>query len=354
MTEFEFAQRALTAWDSRGERLVPTESGLINQTFSIYTDSGAPAGVLQRLNTRIFSPAVHEDIEAVTAHLAARGRPTPRLVPNRDGALWLDDPEIGVWRRFTWIGDRTIDKVRDPSDARSAGRCVGAFHGATADLRWDFRSVRGGFHDTTVRMSQLREALELHRHHRLYDRVAPLAEAILGDFDALPHAVDLPVRVVHGDLKISNVRFLGAEAVALVDLDTLAYGTLDAELGDALRSWCNPSSEDHDEPIFSLEILEAALQGYAESGNATPEEWASILPGTQRISLELAARFAADALHENYFGFNPQFGTRGDHNLLRATGQHRLSRSLAMHRATAELLIQRLASQAGHHSVDHA
>jgi hypothetical protein len=40
------------------------------------------------------------------------------------------------------------------------------------------------------------------------------------------------------------------------------------------------------------------------------------------MSLLLAARFAADALDESYFAWDPQrFASRGEHNRVRAAGQ---------------------------------
>ena len=40
------------------------------------------------------------------------------------------------------------------------------------------------------------------------------------------------------------------------------------------------------------------------------------------MSLELAARFAADALNECYFAFDEKrYASRGEHNRVRATGQ---------------------------------
>ena len=53
-------------------------------------------------------------------------------------------------------------------------------------------------------------------------------------------------RHVHGDLKISNLLFRREPlaGVCLVDLDTFAKGSMAFELGDAMRSWCNPLGED--------------------------------------------------------------------------------------------------------------
>jgi hypothetical protein len=64
--------------------------------------------------------------------------------------------------------------------------------------------------------------------------------------------------------------------------------------------------------------------------------------GARTISLELAARFCADALHESYFGWNPQkFPTRGAHNLVRARGQLAVSRSVAEQQAALEEFTRR-------------
>lgn len=333
----------LTRWPLPPDvTLVPSTTGLINLTFFVRAQ-GRPVAVLQRLNTNVFSPDVHLDTEAVTAHLTSRGIPTPRLIRTSEGALWHADEDGGVWRLLTPVGERTVDRLTSPAEARSAGALVARFHAATADLAHEFRSVRDGFHDTQRRMDGLAAALARHREHRHWDVVARLADSLLEAWHCWGEVPRLPVRIVHGDLKISNVRFTGSEAHALIDLDTLGRGTLDAELGDALRSWCNTAPEDA-APAFDLELFGAAMSGYAAgwveaapAGRAGPteEEWASIVPGIERISLELAARFATDSLEERYFGWDPtRYATRSDHDLARARGQ--LALAVVVHQAATD------------------
>ena len=288
------------------------DGGLINETFLV-REGEEVVGFLQKLNTSIFVPEVHEDLAAVTAHVASRGLVTPRLVPTDSGRLWHTDADGGVWRLLTPVGDRTVHELREPNDARSAGALVGRWHAALSDFRWSFRSVRVGAHDTPKHMSGLSAAVEAHPDHRLAGEVAPLAQRILEGWQSWSGPRTLPVRVIHGDLKISNVRFEGAEAVALIDLDTCAWGTLDVELGDALRSWCNRASEDTQSPTWDLDVFTAAMKGYATAGVATAAEWSAIVPGCERICWELAARFARDALEESYFGWDPSIGGRGEH-----------------------------------------
>jgi Ser/Thr protein kinase RdoA (MazF antagonist) len=334
------ANRALEAWAfDRRVALRSVASGLINRTFDVVDPGGAPLGVLQRLNTAIFRPIVHEDIDAVTARLVERQVPTPVLVRTRVGGLWHEDAEGGVWRVLTPVGDRTVLRLTDRGEARSAGALLARFHAAVRDLRWDFRMVRPGAHDTAAHLRRLADAPARFPDHRLHDAVAALADELTAAWGTWEGPSNLPSRVIHGDLKISNVRFLGAEAFALIDLDTLANGTLDVELGDAFRSWCNPASEDVERPEFDVGLFAAAVGGYARGAGVdgpTDDEWAAILPGIERISIELAARFAADALAESYFGWDPRFGGRGEHNLLRARGQAALARSVRARREEAE------------------
>src|SRR5687768_5616968 len=117
----------LEAWDFGGPLAVTSDrTGLINETYWIARE-GAPIAVMQRLNTRIFRPEVHEDIEAVTACLAEQGLPTPRLIPTRAGGLW-HDAGGEIWRCLTPVGDRTVAKVTSLDDVRSAGALVARFH----------------------------------------------------------------------------------------------------------------------------------------------------------------------------------------------------------------------------------
>lgn len=332
--------RALSAWAwASPPRLHPLTSGLINASWRLDDPTG-PVGVLQRLNTRIFKPSVHEDLEAVTAHLAAKGLATPRLVRTRAGGLWHED-DGGVWRVLTWLGDRTVEALTHPDEARSAGALVARFHGAVADLDWSFKHVRPGPHDTDRHAATLTAALAAHPGHPLYDAVAPLADTLLASWAALkPQIPATPLRVIHGDLKISNVRFDGSTALALIDLDTLARDTLGAELGDAMRSWCGTAGEDVAQATFDLDMFEAAMSGYASGAGdwgPTDDEWAIVVPSTERIATELAMRFAADALNESYFGWDrARFARAGDHNLLRARGQASLARAVAAARPDAE------------------
>lgn len=346
------------ALDGRPAR--PLGTGLINDTFLIDGRDGPV--VLQRVHT-IFGPRVHEDIEAVTAHLAARGLLTPRLVRAEDDARYVTDTHGRVWRAMTYVHGVALDKADSPARIRAAGALVARWHGALRDFRYDYAHVRPGVHDTPRHLSTLREALAAHASHRLHSAVSSLAEPLLHAASSLSDLSSLEPTHAHGDLKLSNLLFdaRSGEGLCLVDLDTVGKMPWAFELGDALRSWCNPHGEDVTEAAVDRALFAAALEGYA---SALPDplrgqdlerlaRWAA--EGLATIALELSARFLADALEERYFGFDARrFAARGEHNLVRGRGQWSLARDAITHREELEAIARRALAREGPSTRDPA
>lgn len=313
------------AWSAlRGAGLEPcADAGLINHTFLV---GSPPRFVVQRVNA-LFKPEVHEDIEAVTAHLASQGLITPRLVRTDAGALCALAEDGGCWRVLEFVPGVTVHKMDSPARAHAAGALVARFHRAVDSLEWDYRHVRPGAHDTVAHMVALEAAVK-------GGPALPIAEGILAGWRAWPGSLEHPTRHAHGDLKISNLRFDAAgRGVCLLDLDTLSRLSLDVELGDAWRSWCNPVGEDGTDTHLDLELLGAAIAGYRSERPLVGHEAAALAHAVERIALELAARFCRDAVEDRYFGWNPaRFKSRVEHNLFRAQGQLTLARSAAAQR----------------------
>jgi len=329
--------------------LAPLGNGLINETFVLDAPApGQPGGrcVLQRVNP-LFSPAIHQNIQAVTAALAKAGMVTPALIPTREGNLCLQLPDAPTgapaetWRLMTYVPGHSFDVLAsDPAtaarQATAAGALIARFHAALDGLSHTFVGLRTGVHDTPRHLATLDRAVAEHARHGLHPAVASLAAEILAAADALPALPAIPARVCHGDLKFNNVLFAAAappdseRALCLIDLDTVGPQPLAFELGDAWRSWCNRSGEDQPEATLDLGVFTASLEGYRQAYGRPldADERRALLLGPEWISLELAARFAADALNETYFGWDAtRFASRGAHNLVRARGQFSLHRA---------------------------
>lgn len=320
----------LSAFGAESAEIERIPVGLINRTYRVRTPSRDL--VVQKLHP-IFGPEVNRDIDAITKHLQAHGMVTPRVVPTATGALWVEH-EGEVWRALTFLEGRTLDSISSPQIAREAGALVGRFHRATASLVHRFEFGRSGVHDTPHHLTKLR--LALHGTDPHVSATEPVAQAILEHAERLETLPELPQRLIHGDLKFSNLLFDDelANGIALLDLDTMAQGILAHEMGDAFRSWCNPSGENIEASRFDPEIFAFAVSGWAhEIGPISKIEQDTLVLGTETIALELACRFAVDAVEDHYFGWDAQrFESRHAHNLTRARSQLSLANSIRTQR----------------------
>ncbi len=329
----EHAREALHAYDLSDATLTPITMGNINDTYAVR----APLGqyVLQRLNP-IFKPEIHHDIAQVTTHLARAGLTTPRLMPTRDGQWWVTLADGGVWRLQTFIHGVVHSQAPQAHWCAAAGVLLARFHAALANYTEPFRAPRLGVHDTPKHLRLLRDALAHHTAHQAFSQVERLAHVILQRAERLQDMQALPERVVHGDAKLNNIIFAeDASARALIDLDTLNRMPITLELGDALRSWCNPQGENQGQIHFSVDYFAAALRGYqnAQPNFLTPQEVAMLPDAVETIALELASRFARDALEESYFGWDStHYKAAWEHNMHRAQSQLALANSYAQQR----------------------
>jgi Ser/Thr protein kinase RdoA (MazF antagonist) len=331
----------LSAFGRAGATARAYGSGLINKTFLVEAEGKDPI-VVQRLH-EIFGPKVNDDLDAVTAHLAKKGLVTPRLVRTDGGEACVvfgtvDDGDRVVWRALTRVDGESVNALSSPAQARAAAGLVARFHAAVEDLGYAYLHVRDGVHDTQKHLLALARAMAKHRKHKLGHSAGALGKEILDAGARLPKLSSLPLRHCHGDLKISNIMFgspidaSSPQASCLVDLDTLQKLQWPLEMGDALRSWCNPKGEDVDKAAIDVDLFTAAVEGYFGADKKPflmPEETMALVDGLFTICVELAARFCADALNERYFGWDEKrFKTRGEHNLLRARGQWALAKSV--------------------------
>jgi Ser/Thr protein kinase RdoA (MazF antagonist) len=313
----------------------PLPGGHLHSTYAV-TAHGAEY-ILQRVSP-VFSTRIHENIDAVTRHLARKGVPSVELVPTREGELFVELGDAGRWRLQQRLPGYSLERCRDTEQARAAGALVARFHSALADFDGALHPLGFTFHDTAGHLADLERVVEAESEHRLHAEIAEIASEVKSAAAAWRSLGPLPERVIHGDLKFANLLIEDGRPTALIDLDTLARMPLWIELGDAWRSWCNPASEDIEEADVDLALFRASAEGYLEALDfaLAPGELESLVDGLERIALELCARFASDALKESYFGWDEaRFSAAGEHNLARARGQ------LSLHRRALETREQR-------------
>jgi Ser/Thr protein kinase RdoA (MazF antagonist) len=340
----EVVRRAFSQLDGPIE-LRSLSGGLLHRSFHVRV--GEVEYVLQRVSD-VFAPEIHDNIQAVTAHLASRHFPTAPLLPTLDGRSSADLGEQGRWRLMPHLGGISFRHLQSIAQAESAGTLVGRFHAALRDFDAPLAPMGIPYRDTPLYLNAMRRALETHREHRLAAEMTPLGERVLAAFEELGRPVEVESRVIHGDLKLENLLFESRQepgrdrALALIDLDTLMRAPLWVELGDAWRSWCNPAGEDTRATRFEMSFFEASTRGFLEGYDAplSEPERISLATAIERVTLELCARYVTDALEECYFGWDDSsFPGRGEHNAVRAFGQWRFYESTCECRGTRESIL---------------
>jgi hypothetical protein len=137
----------------------------------------------------------------------------------------------------------------------------------------------------------------------------------------------IPLRVTHNDAKINNVMFdeKTAEALCVIDLDTVMPGLSLYDFGDIVRTTISDAEEDEKDlskVIIDTSRFEAIAKGYLSSAKAflNEVEINNLLLGAETIILEQAVRFLADHLAgDTYYKIHRQ-----NHNLDRCRTQIRL------------------------------
>lgn len=319
----------------------PLGKGLVNDTWLAAAKSGTKY-VLQRLNPAVFSaPAlVQENLCKVTDHLQAQLDPDTEfksflVIRNPKGKSGYIDDNGAWWRILSYIDDtRSLHTISSVDQAKGIGAALGLFHRLVSTLPpSSFADTLPGFHNTPLYLAK-------------YDTLLPAAKKpeaedcrkFINDHRSTVHLLEharkngrVRQQVIHGDPKVANFLFAKdkKQVVSLIDLDTVKPGLLLHDLGDCLRSCCNPLGEEFRQPdnlIVDAQLFMAMLEGYMSNAAEllTPEDRRLLVDSVHLISLELGLRFYSDYLAGNCY-FKTSYP---EQNLFRARGQFALVRSI--------------------------
>jgi Ser/Thr protein kinase RdoA (MazF antagonist) len=346
--------------------VAPLGNGNVNETFLVRVDApGSPGFVLQRLNTQVFRQPrlVMGNLAALAAHVGRRRAAGAVLAPGRRWEMpavvnardadepWVEEGEA-FWRSLTYVeGSRSVDVLEHREQAREVGGALGTFHALIHDLPLaELADTLVGFHVTPRYLAQYHQALAAYG-----GAVSPelaWAQAFVAEREALASLLEgalargeLRLRPIHGDPKVNNVLLDAASgaAIGLVDLDTVKPGLVQWDIGDALRSACNPLGEETDDwraVRFDPQLAEAWLAGYLEAacGFLTEADFATVVPSIRLLAFELGLRFLADHLAGDVY-FRTE---RPGQNLARALVQLRLCESVEAQSGALEAIVARL------------
>jgi Ser/Thr protein kinase RdoA (MazF antagonist) len=288
--------------------IVRITDGSINDTYEVKTDSGF-VFILQKMST-LFKPNVMDNLALVTPYVQARGVLIPCGIKTVDGEAYKVNGDGSWYRALSFIEGKTIHDSMTTAQVHSAGRLVGSFHSALASCREELAIALPHYHDTPFYFERMERVVRECTDEMKRETLSPIVAEINVLKDSLIVDVrTLPQRIIHADLKTSNIRFSEeGEALALIDMDTMMRGSVVTEMGDAFRSWCGTAGEDNSEQVFDAEIFKAGMKGYIETAEGiTEKEIVSIAEGIRILTIELASRFVTDAYEESYFARSSKY-----------------------------------------------
>jgi Ser/Thr protein kinase RdoA (MazF antagonist) len=340
-------------------------NGNINDTYLVSINAALPEEkqfVLQRINTQVFKQPklIMQNMRAFTEHMRRRARDEghqwemPRVIPACDGQDFYVDPAGNFWRAISYVhGARSFETIKDVALAREVGYALGTFQYLISDLPISQLSdTLEGFHimprylqsfDRAFSKNGLKSNAEVKHCLNFVEQRREFAHVL----ENAREQGKLQLRPVHGDPKVNNVMINEStgRAISLVDLDTVKPGLIHYDIGDCLRSGCNPLGEETEQweaVQFDPEIGAAILEGYLTQARnfLTAADYDYLFDSIRLLAFELGVRFFTDYLDGNIY-----FKVRHpEHNLQRALVQFRLTESIEAYEADIRHIIQGMVS----------
>lgn len=340
-------------------------NGNINKTFLVTLDAKTENHfILQRINAQVFSrpELIMSNMRIFTEHARKRlqsitsvkGRrwEVPRVLLAQDTRDHWRDSDKSFWRAISFIeSSQSFDTLKNIEHAKEAGYALGMFHNLISDLSPDkLADTLEGFHITPHYLRHYNDVLSGNSARKSpeinycmkFIRERSTWAHVLEDAKAQGK---LNLRLIHGDPKVNNIMMDTAtgQAISIVDLDTVKPGLVHYDIGDCLRSGCNPAGEETEQTEsvkFETDFCKAILQGYLSKASEflNNNDYDYLYDSIRLIAFELGLRFFTDFLEGNIY-FKT---THAEHNLVRALVQFRLTESIESQAAAIRSIIRDL------------
>lgn len=342
------------------EQFMPTGSvlsikafgnGNINKTYLVETDLPGKGSrfILQQINNHVFvePERVVDNMDIVTNHLVQKlidinktlkmPWQVPCVLKTIHGEKCIIAPDGSCFRALQFINNsETFEVVKDLSHAEEVGYSLGLFHQIMHDMPTEklLKKVKI-LHETPLYLQhyldvsscKIKDCQKEHYCREIIDQ----RKNIVTKLDQAKKHGRLTVMHIHGDPKINNIMMdiTTGFSSGMVDLDTVQTGPVQYDIGDCLRSACNPLGEEtlaFNEVYFNVDFCSAILRGYVSRAGAFLKEsdFDSIYDAVRLIAFELGIRFFTDYLEGNRY-FRSDYP---EHNLNRAMVQFKLVESI--------------------------
>lgn len=338
---------------SEAATVEPFGSGLIHRTWKINDRSNEY--ILQKINHEIFKEPlfIADNIEAISSWLK-KNHPeyffvAPVKTKNNESILYISGE--GYFRLFPFVkNSSTHNTAQTPKQAYEAAKQFGSFTHVLKDFPVEeLKITLPNFHDLSLRYSQFEEAVKTGNPSRITESEIAIRYLnshldIVTTYQDIISDKTFKLRVTHHDTKINNVLFDKDErGICVIDLDTLMPGYFISDVGDMMRTYLSPFSEE-EKDLEKISIREnffyAIARGYIEEmgtelSKAEIEHFT--YSGMFMIYMQ-ALRFLTDHLNDDKY-YGSQYP---GHNYIRAMNQIVLLQRYLEKRGEFDKMIDRL------------
>lgn len=306
--------------------------GLINHTWKIVHEKEY---IMQRINNNIFKQPqlIDQNIRLIGSYLE-KVHPDYRFirpVVSRSGLTMICNSNKEYYRIFPFVSNSiSYNILTSPVQAYEASQQFGRFTSLLCDFPlMELQETLPDFHNLTLRHQQFLQALEEGNPERLQESRFMIEEikslsSIVDQYAEILRNEAVKKRVTHHDTKINNVLFdrKTGQGLCVIDLDTVMPGYFFSDVGDMIRTYVSPVSEE--EGDFSLiefreEYFQAIIEGYYREmkGNLTSYETTLFLFAGKMMIYMQTIRFLTDYLMNDIY-YHKKYEK---HNLHRAMNQ---------------------------------
>ena len=352
MLQKVFNAFGLTADISKAQ---PFGSGLINHTWKV--NSNGKIYILQRINQQVFkTPANIAYNIAVIAQFLQQHYPHYLFVTPVRSVVQEDiffDEEHGYFRLSPFVNNsHTIDVVNEPQQAYEAAAQFGKFTKLLSGFDVSqLKITLPDFHNLSLRYQQFEQALVNGNAARITQSEKLITtiianRSIVDIFETIKNNPNFKLRATHHDTKISNVLFdENDKGLCVIDLDTLMPGYFISDVGDMMRTYLSPVSEEEKElPKITIrdDFFKAIAEGYlGQMGDelTDTEKGHFVYAGKFMIYMQ-AIRFITDHINNDVY-----YGAKYEgHNFVRAGNQLMLLQKLMEKENSLQQIIKNFSS----------
>ncbi len=318
---------------------VPFGSGLINHTWKL-TDKGN-VYILQQINHQVF-----KDPQAIAYNVAHIANYLQQHCPNYLFVVLIKnihkedlffDAANGYFRLSPFIeNSHTIDVVEEPQLACEAANQFGKFTQLLSGFDvGKLKITLPDFHNLSLRYRQFEQALIYGNADRIKQseqliQVIVANKSIVDVFENIKSNPYFKLRVTHHDTKISNVLFdENNKGLCVIDLDTVMPGYFISDVGDMMRTYLSPVSEE-EKDFSKIEIRDDYFTAIAEGYlgqllyELSEEEKKHFVYAGKFMIYMQAMRFLTDYINDDVYYGSKYKG----HNFVRAGNQLTLLQKL--------------------------